>query len=68
MWWLGSLPWAYCPLRPVMSQSPMSSSGDSSVKRRSRALTNSSRPPKSCTMPFTSCGTKKRYCQGVASV
>ena len=69
MWWLGSLPWAYCPTIPVISatfQAPPVSL-DELNSSSSQSIIESS-PPLTSIRPFTSCCTWKEYCQELASV
>jgi hypothetical protein len=68
MWWLGSLPWAYWPTSPVMSAWARPVVRLLAAKRSSSAFSSAGGPPSRCIQPSTSWGTKKLYCQALASV
>ena len=69
MWWLGSLPCAYCPIRPEMSgeaSSPVTA--ESAANSASSLAMNASSPPISPISPRTSCGANHECCQAFPSV
>src|SRR5665648_68377 len=67
MWWLGSFPCAYCPIRPEISTKSALDVGFTTNKESNEEAKFFSLPNR-LIKPFISCGTKKRYCQAVASV
>jgi hypothetical protein len=69
MWWLGSLPWAYWPMSPVMSAETLSPvMMVSSSKRESSLARKGSSPPMASMRPRTSWGTNQECCQAFPSV
>lgn len=68
MWWLGSLPWAYCPIRPEMSGEVSAPSiTELTVKSESSLPSMRARLPKQDSSPATSCGASHVYCQALPS-
>ena len=74
MWWLGSLPWAYCPTSPVMSACSRPTVAEGAEKRPSSSVSNRFNParrsplPSWAVHPAKSCTGAKEYCQALASV
>ena len=69
IWWLGSLPCAYWPMRPDTSAevfSPCNSEG--AINKSSNFFTRFSLPPYNFAKPSTSWGTKKLCCHAVPSI
>src|SRR5574337_1201000 len=69
MWWLGSLPCAYQPIRPVTSSRLANTLGSILASNTSSSfLTNPALPPSSWIKPPTSCGSYHEYCHELPSV
>ena len=64
MWWLGSLPCQYSPIKPLRSGWAFSATWNN----WSSFAANFSLPPISAIRPGTSCGTYHEYWQLLASV
>ncbi len=68
MWWLGSLPCAYCPISPVMSAWSRPVVAMDAVKSLSSWASRLSVPPMQAASSSMACGAKRLYCQALASV
>ncbi len=69
MLWLGSLPWAYWPISPLMSAETFSPVTTVSWSNSSSSMaTNGASPPWASISPSTSWGTNQACCQALPSV